>query len=568
MKLYESFKKMPFYLNDEDIAWVDSTLKGLSLEDKVGQLFCMVVRSGSEQEIVEQNKLFKPGGIMYRPLSVEEAVNYTNYLKKHSDIPMLIAANLEKGGSGIVHEGVTLGSQLEVAATDDVTMAEKLGELCGAQGAAVGANWAFAPILDIDENWRNPITNVRTFGSDPKRVADMSEAYVKAVQAKGLAASIKHFPGDGIDERDHHLVVSVNTTSVEEWDNTSGMAYKRCIDAGAMTAMIGHIMHPAYSKLLNPNLADGDILPASLSHELINGLLREKLGFNGLITTDATPMIGFATLMERSKAVPYSIQAGNDMFLFTKNAKEDYEFMLEGVANGILTRKRLDEAVARILALKAALKLHKVKKDITIESALAVLKDPKYVEWSKECADKSVTLVKEEKGVLPLSPYDKKRILFYPLEPEKGPMVFGPTAGICDKFKKLLEAEGFEVSNFVPDNMFEGKVTPLQQVKDSYDVIIYLANLSTKSNQTVVRIEWAQPMGANCPQYISSIPTIFISVENPYHLIDVPRIKTFINAYNSNDNVLQAIVDKLVGRSEFKGTSPVDAFCGKWDTRL
>ena len=132
----------------------------------------------------------------------------------------------------------------------------------------------------------------------------------------------------------------------------------------------------------------------------------------------------------------------------------------------------------------------------------------------------------------------------------------------------MLEAEGFEVTTFVPANMFEGKTPRQDEVTNNYDYIIYLANMSTKSNQTQVRIEWLQPMGANCPHYVNSVPTIFISVENPYHLLDVPRVKTFINTYNSNDDVLEALIDKLMGRSEFKGKNPVDPFCGKWDTRL
>ena len=121
---------------------------------------------------------------------------------------------------------------------------------------------------------------------------------------------------------------------------------------------------------------------------------------------------------------------------------------------------------------------------------------------------------------------------------------------------------------FEPENQYEGQVSPTEEFLSKYDLIVYVANLVTKSNQTTVRIEWQMPMGANCPHYIQSIPTIFISVENPYHLLDVPRIRTFINPYSSQDDVLEALLDKLMGRSEFKGISPVDAFCGRWDTHL
>jgi beta-N-acetylhexosaminidase len=135
-------------------------------------------------------------------------------------------------------------------------------------------------------------------------------------------------------------------------------------------------------------------------------------------------------------------------------------------------------------------------------------------------------------------------------------------------FKNLLEEEGFDIDQFDPNKGMEGMMTPYSAITEKYDLIIYLANMATKSNQTTVRIEWAQPMGANVPIYGESVPTIFVSVENPYHLLDVPRVKTFINAYSSNDNILKAVVDKLMGRSEFKGINPVDPFCGMWDTRL
>ena len=135
-------------------------------------------------------------------------------------------------------------------------------------------------------------------------------------------------------------------------------------------------------------------------------------------------------------------------------------------------------------------------------------------------------------------------------------------------FMQKLRDQGFEVTEFKPKEGFEGMMASSEEYKKNYDLIIYSANMATKSNQTIVRIEWCQPMGANVPVYINSIPTIFISLENPYHLLDVPRVKTYINTYGSSDIILDKLIEKLMGKSEFKGKSPVDAFCGKWDTHL
>ncbi|MBQ7974926.1 MAG: glycoside hydrolase family 3 protein, partial [Clostridia bacterium] len=168
--------------------------------------------------------------------------------KQYSKIPLLVAANLEAGGNGIVKEGTPFGKPMQVAATADVEFARRLGEVCGVEGSAVGANWSFAPIIDIDYNWRNPITNVRTFGSDVDTVRQMGAAYVKEIQKHGVAAAIKHFPGDGCDERDQHVSVSVNSLSCEEWDKSYGAVYSECIEAGAKTVMVGHILQPAYTR--------------------------------------------------------------------------------------------------------------------------------------------------------------------------------------------------------------------------------------------------------------------------------------------------------------------------------
>lgn len=562
-------KGSPFYLTDEDIAWVTETLHGMTEDEKIQQLMFPCLRGYEEQDINELLDGVKPAGVMYRPCSAAEAVNATNIFRRRSKIPMLIAANLEKGGNGIVTEGTMMGTPMEVAATADYKKnAARLGELCAAEGKAVGANWAFAPIIDIDYNFRNPITNVRTFGSDPTRVAACGKAYTEACQKQGVAVSIKHFPGDGCDERDQHLVTSINDMDCDSWMETFGNNYKVSIDAGALTVMVGHIMQPAWQRKLNPMLRDEEMMPGCLSPELIgeNGLLRGVLGFNGLIATDATTMAGFTIPMARSKAVPYSIACGADIFLFNRNLKEDLEFMRQGVADGIVTVKRLDEAVVRILALKAALKLYKQSTDIELDSALQMLGCEKHRKWAAKLADEAITLVKEQPGVLPLNP-SKKKVLYCPIEAEQG-VSYSVRAGVCEEFRQLLANEGFEVTIFEPTPLFEGNVPTFSSFVEQYDYVIYLANLATKSNQTSVRIEWLQPMGANCPHYINAIPTIFVSVENPYHLLDIPRVKTFINTYSSDKAVLHELMEKMMGRSSFKGQNPVDPFCGKWDTRL
>lgn len=565
------FSAKPFYLTQEQQKWVRDTYDNMNEEQRIGQLFCHIAYTNDEENLQDILDTLQPAAVMLRPMSLESTISAASYLQRNAKIPLLLAANLEKGPSGAVETATNYASPMEIGATSDPEMAWRLGEICGAEASACGLNWSFAPIIDIDNNFRNPITNTRTFGSNYQHVRDMGVAYVNAVQNHGMAASIKHFPGDGCDERDQHLVTSINDLSCEEWDATYGEVYKASIEAGAKTVMVGHIMQPAYEKHFNPGLPDKDMQPGTLSYNLLNKLLREKLGFNGLIVSDATTMAGFITNMPREQAVPGSIAAGCDMFLFCRNMREDLEYMKQGVQKGIITPERLEEAVCTVLALKASLNLPEKQKTgmlvPAIDKAREVVGCEKHRLWAVECADKAVTLVKEEPGVLPISPDKTKRVLLYPIESDPG-FIYSVQSGVCTSFKELLEQEGFDVTTYIPQKGFEGMLSSQKEYLDKYDIMIYIANMATKSNQTTVRIEWAQPMGANVPAFIKQIPTVWVSVENPYHLLDVPRVRTFINAYHSTPEVLQAVIDKLCGRSEFKGISPVDAFCGKWDTHL
>lgn len=568
----ELLRERPFYLNDEQIKWVEDTLEQMTEKEKIGQLFCLISYSSEEKFLRELTEKYMVGGVMGRKMPVEEVHQMITTLQETSKIPMLIAANFEAGGDGLIEEGTNVGPNLQVGATGDPQFAYKQGYVCGKEGTAVGANWAFAPVIDIDNNFRNPIMATRLYGKDPKLVRDCGREYTKAVQQFDMAVSIKHFPGDGVDERDQHLVTSINSLSCEEWDRTYGEAYKACIEEGALTVMAGHIMMPEYSRKLCPGIKDEDIKPATLAPELLQGLLREKLGFNGLIVTDATTMVGFTCVMDRKDAVPATIAAGCDMFLFTKNLEEDYAYMVEGVRSGVITKERLDEAVTRILALKAALKLPEKKKAGTLvpslEYAKSVVGCEEHRKIELECSDKSVTLVKGKEDIFPLDVNKYRRVLLYPIVSGENALGYDGGGDIADELKVALEKEGFAVDVYEPSAGTEGMLHRYDELKEKYDLLLYVANMVTKSNQTVVRIEWAQPMGANCPIYMNVIPTVFVSFANPYHLIDAPRVKTYINAYKFKAENVQAVIDKMLGRSEFKGIDPVDSFCGMWDTKL
>lgn len=532
-------KRKPFYLDDTAIEWVNNTLNGLTEDEKIGQLFFPIGFS-TEKEYLNHLRSLGIGGLFFRPGVAEEVQQTYEYMQRTSKVPLLTAANLEDGGNGSSIEGTAFGNQMAVAATNQTSDAYTLGKIASSEGKAVGVNFGFSPVVDLDLNFRNPITNVRTYGSDVERVIKNAKEYIQAFHDNGIMTSIKHFPGDGVDERDQHLLTSINSLSVDNWKKTFGKVYQELIDFGSKAVMVGHIAFPAYS---------GDEMPATLSPQLLQDLLRNELGFNGLTITDATPMVGFCTAMKRSEAVPYTIQAGCDMLLFNRVLEEDIQYMKDGLSKGILTKERLDEAVTRILATKASLGLHQ-----TINHGTAKFED--FREEQLDLADRSITLVKDTQNMLPLSVEKHKRVLLQLLGS------FDSNERVLEKVKAELEKRDFEITVYEPEtNFFDlGTVTSFS---NDYDAVLYVANIQNASNQTVTRVQWHTlfGLGNNLPWFTKEVPTMLLSFGNPYHLYDLPMVDTVINAYCNYDHFIEMAIKKVTGESSFKGVSPVNPFC-------
>lgn len=557
-------KAKPFYLDDLKIKKVYEVFENMTEEEKIGQIFCPIGTSFDEKQIEQFIEKYKPGAMMYRPLESKKVKEIHGNIQRISKIPLLLAANLESGGIGICEDGTYYGRQMGIAASNNEENAYKLGSICGKEANAVGCNWSFAPIVDIDLNYRNPITNVRTYGDNIERIINMASKQIEGLKENNIIPCIKHFPGDGVDERDQHLLSSVNDLSVEEWDNSYGKIYKSFINEDVETIMIGHILLPKYVKSINPDIKDEDILPASISKEVLTGLLREKLEFNGLIVTDATAMIGYNVAMKRKEALCKTIENGCDMILFNKDIDEDYQAIKDGLVSGLLSKTRLDEAILRILATKVKAGLFnkiEFKNDISVVGCL------EHKEMARKCADEAITLVKDTQNLLPISPSKYKRIRLYNLC-DHNTGGFKESGGTLD-FTNKIEELGFEVEEYDYKNLNLKEIfeTGTQYLEDKYDLVIYLANYDTASNNTTRRIEWVKLMAADAPWFINEIPTMFISLANPYHLLDVPMIKTYINCYTPTNEILDSLVKKLVGVEEFVGINPIDPFCKRWDTR-
>ncbi|HHW83512.1 MAG TPA: beta-hexosaminidase [Actinomycetales bacterium] len=578
----------PFNLDEEAQAWVKETLAGMSDDEKIGQLFVNMGSSRDEDYLTEMVQKYHIAAVRYQPGPAAEIWEQNNILQTKSKIPMLIAANTEAGGNGACTDGTYVGWEIKVAAAgeDAPRYAYELGRISGVEAAAIGCNWSFAPIVDLYRNWRNPIISKRTWGADPDQTIELAKEYMRGIMESNIMPAAKHYPGDGIDERDQHLSSAPNWYSMEEWDETFGKVYKALIDAGLPSIMAGHIALPSYQKHFDPD--SSEFTPATLSKAITTDLLRGKLGFNGLVVTDASHMVGMTGFAKRSDILPMAIMAGCDLFLFFNDPDEDTAWMKAALEDGRLTRERLDEAVTRTLALKARIGLHKLAKEDILppkDEAMAKIKLPEHTAVAEELSDRAVTLVKDtDIGVLPISPEKNKRVLVVPISGPKNPMAHSKGPRGADVLAEKMRERGYEVELYesltdkqshMTDEEFAKAVigayagkAPISALTDKYDLVISAAQVDGLMQPTE-RVYWPASKGTpDIPWYVHELPTVFVSFACPYHLADVPQVKTFVNAYDAHAHTVEAVLDKLEGTSEFQGTPSTDVFCGLPDTHL
>ncbi|MDO4294726.1 MAG: glycoside hydrolase family 3 N-terminal domain-containing protein [bacterium] len=576
-----NLREKPFYLNDEQIQWVEETIASMTEDEKVGQLFVQMRKSLDEEVIKDTLDRYHQGGLRWQGGDRNGVYNQNKTYQAHSRIPLLIAANCDNGGDGCLSDGTFVATAVEAAAGEGTKTAYDIGYVAGREASSVGVNWMFNPCADIFMNWRNTIVNTRSFGDNADRVIENIRAFIDGIHQSNVACCCKHFPGDGVEERDQHLVLGVNDLSVEEWDASFRKVYQTMIDEGLESIMVGHIALPEMSRKLRPNIADEDIMPATLAPELLTDLLRGEMGFNGVVITDASHMAGIACMEKREIAVPKAIASGCDMFLFTNDAEEDFGYMKAGIQNGTISEERLSDALHRILGLKARLGLYK-KENVTPDAALkeTIVGCEEHKKLAEEAAERCITLVKDTKHYLPISPKEKKRarLVFiqstptskgYKGDPVKQVVIeelerAGFSVDVAPNFHDLEVSEGVN-----PMNMF--KMMECGSMKDfasKYDVVFLVLNIKGYAQENNVRLRWSCNHSSELPWYVTEVPTVGISLNYTNHLIDVPQVHTFVHAYGSTRTSIRTAIAKICGESEFKGTASDTVFCGKWDTRL
>jgi beta-N-acetylhexosaminidase len=401
----------PIHLDKAGQKWADKTLRKMSLEDKVGQLFAIWVRV---QFLNDADPIFVQLGDNIRKYHIgsvvmsvpvdgpvllksqpEVAAELLNRLQKLSKLPLIVSADFERGVSMRLNGTTVFPHAMAFGATGKADNAEAFGRITALEARAIGVHWNLFPDADVNSNPANPIINTRSFGEDPRQVGDFVAAYIRGAHEGGMLVTAKHFPGHGDTATDSHLGLAHVTGDRARLDAVELPPFRRAIEAGVDAVMIAHVTVPVLDAA--PNRV------ATTSKPVVSGLLKEEMGFKGIVVTDALDMAGLTRLYAKDigRAAVESFLAGNDMLLIPADLGASYRAVLEAVRSGEIDRHQLDQSVRKILQLKASLGLNKARLADLAQLSGQVAK-PENVVAGERMADEAITLVRDNGKVIPL----------------------------------------------------------------------------------------------------------------------------------------------------------------------
>ena len=535
------------FLNQKD-KWVEETLSKMTLEEKAGQMvFPNVYGTYLSEDSPEYQRLKflveekKVGGLIFFLSELYEQVVLTNKMQRLAKIPLLIAADYEHGVSMRIDGATAFPNTMAIGAADDEKLTYELGKITALEARSIGVHQNYAPVSDVNNNPLNPIINVRSYGESPELVAKHSNAFLRGLQENGMIATSKHFPGHGNTSIDSHLDLPVVTSSIEDLHRIELYPFKENIKAGVMSVMVGHLAVPAI---------EGDSgIPASLSKKIITDLLKNQLGFNGLIVTDALNMHGITNYYSTAKATIEAIKAGNDCILFPDDPVEAIDAIINAVKSGELEESRLDYSVRKILMAKKWLGLDK-NRFVDIDKISSIVGKKEHQKIALEISRKSITLLKNENNLLPHSQNPEIKyahIIIIDSRNENDGEYFG----------KLIQTKIPQLnSKKILLNSNEEDYSEALEICKNSDVVILSVYLKVRSYQGTI---WLTEKQTNLIKSILKLgkPIVMISHGNPYLLSEFPDVDAYLNNYGDTKFSEQAVAEALFGEIDIQGKSPV-----------
>src|SRR5215469_2306475 len=537
-------------------AWVESTLSKMTVDEKIGQLLFTTYHgsftstdSSAYQQLLHDVRDLHVGGFIVithgSPLGVVKSQAYptavlANQLQTKSKLPLLIGADFERGTAMRYDEGTSFPTAMAVAAGGNPKDAYTMGKITALEARATGVNWVYAPDSDVNSNPANPIINTRSFGENPQRVAEFVTAFIKGVEDGGALAAAKHFPGHGDTAADSHIDLPVIPASRERLEHLELVPFRATIAAGADTIMTGHLSVPALEP--DPNT------PATLSQKILEGLLRNELGFHGLIVTDAMDMGGITVRYAPGEAAVRAVVAGADCLLMPPVPEAAFEALQGAVRSGRISKQRLDEAVRRILQAKARLGLNNGR----LVDVNALNHRFGSVAWQKEAqeiSDRGITLLRDGPHRLPLDGTKPSRALllaFY-ADPEPYP---------GEDLERELRSRFDSVTALRADTRFVNASIFRLPSPDAYDVAIvaFFVRVSDRKGNVDVPPEQA----ALAEQvYKTGKPVITLAFGSPYLIEGFPQAETWLAAFGISDVAQISSARALFGEIPVRGHLPV-----------
>ncbi len=514
-------------------------INNLNLDEKIAQLLCWVINDETPDQIQRVLDEVPLGAVFSFSLTKERAHEIQEAICGYTTVPIIHAGDLTNGPGMIIQKATLFPSQMACGAANDTNLVEIMGRATAVEGREAGFHWTFAPVVDLNINFRNPVTNIRAFGEKPGHIIPLIEAFVRGIQRDGLmAACAKHFPGDGVDDRDQHLCTSLNNLSEAEWMATYGRVWQAAIDAGVMSIMVGHIglpwCDPGDGSHLGPT-------PATLSKRLQVDLLRNRLGFKGVIVSDAVVMVGIRSHVKRAELPVKNIQTGSDMVLFAKPT-EDFQALRTAVHNGVLSEERIHEAAERILEMKRQLGMWENKEVVRSEADQETI----FLQTADSIAEKAITVVRDVCQQIPVKLKPTDRILtvtnYYCGHRSKDLTV------IDDE----LRARGYHVDHL--ENPLFGE---LETAIADYDVVFFNINVGTHGTMGTLRLTGNHAMMLWSALWIEHPNVVITSFGDPYKLWEMPSVPNMINAYDSSPSTQRAAVKVWLGEIKPVGKSPI-----------
>jgi beta-N-acetylhexosaminidase len=530
-------------------SWARETLASMSIEDKVGQM----IMARSDGTFVHENdpglkelaSLVRQGcvgGVVFFKGEPFSTAAIANYLQDEARLPLLMASDYEWGAAFRVDGTTRFPSAMALGAVGRSEDVRFQAEVTAREARTMGIHLALAPVVDLNVNPANSVINYRSFGEDPERVGRLAAAFIQEAQEKGLLTTAKHFPGHGPTEGDSHLSLPVVRLDRKRLDQVELAPFRDAIKAGVAAVMTAHIAVPA--------LDGRDDRPATFSPEIIRGLLRDEMGFEGLIVSDALDMKGARGRWWEGEVAVAAVKAGVDLLLVPPDPRVAWESLVRAVGRGDIPVERIDRSVLRILEAKAKVNLHR-QRIVDLRDIPRRVGDPRYKERVQDVADRSITLVRQRGRLLPLYAERSPRVLLVNY------IVEGDDAVDPSTLVEELEARTENLSTIrLTPTIVASRIRYLVRLAETADVVLVACYTRTRS--TLGRGEVALGFLDALRNLISKgVTVVLVSLGNPYVLNELPDAGALMSAYDFSPFSQRAVAHALFGEVAIGGRLPV-----------